>query len=259
MVLHMLNFRDLGGLPAGSGAIRPGILYRSEGPANLTAEQQSAMAALGIRNIVDLRSAREQESAPHGWHGDGCNWRTLHVDADLRVFGNEGRERLLASPDPQIAIDTMVETYREIPAALMKHWSAIGDCLAEDELPVLVNCTAGKDRTGVVVALILEMAGVSRDVIVADYMRSHIFAQNILRSGTLEAGFMGSYGFMPSEGQVDALIGVRSEYLEAAFDTIEREWSGVPQYLAEAGLAIPEQQRIAQVLVEEDAAPGRGA
>jgi protein-tyrosine phosphatase len=250
--LSNLNFRDLGDIPVGASQIRSGILYRSEGPANFTTEQLTELASLGIRNIVDLRSARERDEMPHNWYGASCEWRGLNVDADLRVFGNEGRERLMKGLDPQIAIDTMTETYREIPHALRPHWAAIADCFQDAASPVLVNCTAGKDRTGVAIALLLELAGVSRDAIMQDYLQSSIFGENLKQSGMLEAGFMGSYGFMPSPGQVDALIGVRPEYLHAAWGEIDRGWSGVPHYLAEAGMADVSQQQIRKFLVADD-------
>jgi hypothetical protein len=72
------------------------------------------------------------------------------------------------------------------------------------EVPMMVNCTAGKDRTGVAIALLLELAGVPRDAIVEDYMRSAIFGENLVRAGELEPGMMASFGFMPSAAQVDA-------------------------------------------------------
>ena len=249
MPLSNLNFRDLGGLPANNGIVRPNLFFRAEGPTNFSTEQLSALASLNIGNIIDLRSAREREEMPHDWHGENCNWHGLNVDADLRVFGNDGRERLEKGPDPQIAIDTMAETYREIPIAMRAHWQAIGQCFAADERPILVNCTAGKDRTGVAVAILLEIAGVPREHIMQDYLKSDIFGENLKKGGKLEAGFMGSYGFMPSTGQIDALIGVRDEYLQAAWNEIDRQWSGVPQYLLEAGMDEAMQQQIRKFLV----------
>ena len=186
---------------------------------------------------------------PHIWHGDDCIWHGLNVDADLRVFGNEGRERLQKGPDPKIAIDTMVETYREIPIALQPHWSTIAKCFMGNEQAVLVNCTAGKDRTGVAIALLLEIAGVARDNIMQDYLASQIFGENLKKGGKLEAGFMGSYGFMPSVGQIDALIGVRDEYLNAAWDEIDQKWSGVPHYLSDAGIDEAMQKEIRTFLI----------
>ncbi len=250
MLTSSLNFRDLGGLTAEGGRVREGVLFRSEGPRNFGPGELAALQGLGIRAIVDLRSAREREEMPHDWHGPECRWLGLDVNADLRVFGHEGRERLSRGPDPAIAIDTMTETYREIAAALLPHWPVIGDALLEGSVPMLVNCTAGKDRTGVAIALLLELAGVPREAIMQDYLRSAVFGENLMREGAVETGMRGSYGFMPSPGQVEALIGVRPDYLEAAWTEISRTWPDVASYFEAAGLDGAQQRRIRAVLVD---------
>lgn len=251
IALSSLNFRDLGGMRARGGRIRDGLLFRSEGPRNFDADQLRAMGAIGFRTIVDLRSAGERTEVPHDWHGPDCRWLKLDVNADLRVFGNEGRERLLQGPDATIAIATMAETYREIVGALLPHWPAIAGVLTRDTVPVVFNCTAGKDRTGVAIALLLELAGVPRDAIIDDYMRSAVFGENLVRNNEVEPGFMASFGFMPSHDQIQALIGVRTEYLEAAWDEIARRWSTVPEYFSAAGLDAATQQRIRNLLLEQ--------
>ncbi len=245
-----LNFRDLGGIAAAGGRVRHGVLYRSEGPRNFSPDQLSALQALGFRAIVDLRSAQEREEAPHQWHGPDCRWLALDVNADLRVFGHDGRERLLLGPEPEIAIETMAATYREIVGALSPHWPAVAEALLAGEVPMFLNCTAGKDRTGVAIALLLELAGVSREDILNDYLRSAIFGENMARAGTLDAGLMSSFGFMPSQGQIDALVGVRADYLHAVWDEIAMRWSDVPGYFEAAGLDGTMQQRVRSALVE---------
>ena len=250
MPADSLNFRDLGGLPAAGGITRKGVLYRSEGPRNFTPEQLKTLQGMGFRAIIDLRSASEREDAPHDWHGPECRWLGLDVNADLREFGHEGRERLLRGPEPEIAIEVMAATYREIAGALLPHWPAIAGALLAGEVPMFLNCTAGKDRTGVAIALLLELAGVSRKVIIEDYMRSVIFGENMVRDGTIEPGLMSTFGFMPSQGQIDALVGVRADYLEAVWDEIARGWTDVPGYFVAAGLDGAVQQRVRAVLVE---------
>jgi protein-tyrosine phosphatase len=248
--LTSLNFRDLGGLPASGGKVRSGMLYRSEGPRNFSESQFSEMQALGIRAIVDLRSAEEREEAPHQWHGAKCNWLGLDVDADLRVFGHDGRERISQGPDEIIAIDTMKETYRSIPKSLACHWPIIAETLLAGGLPAVVNCTAGKDRTGVAIAFLLEIAGVRRDIIMQDYLASNVFYENMLRAGTIEAGFMGSYGFLPSPGQIEALVGVRSDYLEAAWAVAEQGKPGLDTYFDSSGVDRTTREAIRNVLVD---------
>jgi protein-tyrosine phosphatase len=234
--INSLNFRDLGGLRAADGQVRHSKLYRSEGPRNFSAAQFSQLQALNIRAIIDLRSVEERDDIPHSWHSADCQWLGLEVDADLRVFGDDGRERLRQGPDPAIAIDTMTQTYRSIPKSLARHWPVITKTLIGGGSPTLVNCTAGKDRTGVAIAFLLEHVGVPREIIMQDYLASRVFGENMMRAGTLEAGFMGSYGFMPSPGQVEALVGVRTEYLEAAWDEVDQNWSGMNGYFEASGI-----------------------
>jgi protein-tyrosine phosphatase len=245
-----LNFRDLGGLPASGGQVRSGVLYRGEGPRNFSAFQLAELQALGIRSIIDLRSADERAEMPHEWHGPDCNWLGLDVDADLRVFGDDGRERLSQGSDPIIAIETMTETYRSIPKSLARHWPVIAETLLSGAKPVLVNCTAGKDRTGVAIAFLLELAGVPRDAILQDYLASSVFGENMFRAGTIEAGFMGSYGFLPSPGQIEALVGVRPEYLEAAWAEAERGGTGLDDYFEDAGVDRNARKAIRDMLVQ---------
>lgn len=245
-----LNFRDIGGLAAAGGRTRSGVLYRSEGPRNFAPRQLAALRGLGIRSIIDLRSAQERQEAPHDWQGPDCRWLGLDVNADVRVFGNYGRERLRQGPEPEIAIATMSETYRDIVGALLPHWPAIANALLAGDVPVLLNCTAGKDRTGVAIALLLDLAGVSRDAIAEDYMRSSVFSHNLKRDSGLESALISTFGFMPSAGQVDALIGVREAYLEAAWDELAHKWSDVRGYFQAAGLDNTVQRRLGAVLVD---------
>jgi protein-tyrosine phosphatase len=251
--LAKLNFRDLGGLPARGGVVRRGVLFRAEGPANLAPEHRSELRSLGIGYVFDLRSSEERKRHPHDWHDEECRVLDMQVNADLRVFGNDGSERLSVGEDAQLAIDIMCETYREIPDALAPHWKTVGECLLEGR-PTMINCTAGKDRTGVAVAILLEMLGTPRDAILHDYRRSEIFGENLRRSGALEDGFQSSFGFMPSPPQVEALIGVRRDYLQAAWDEIEAKHRSVSRYLADAGLAKDMQIKLQSLLVAQDIA-----
>jgi protein-tyrosine phosphatase len=245
-----LNFRDLGGLPANQGATAAGKLFRSEGPRNFTPMQIEELRSFQIRTIIDLRSGQEREEVPHQWHPPTCRWLGLEVDADLRVFGDEGRERLSQGTDPAIAVETMKDAYRSIPGSLAPHWPVIAEALVADHVPALINCTAGKDRTGVAVAFLLESVGVSRDHILQDYLKSSVFGENMVRAGTIEAGFINSYGFLPSPGQIDALVGVRAEYLEAAWSEVDKRWNGLDNYFADAGIDRNMREAIGDMLVE---------
>ncbi len=88
--LSRLNFRDIGGLPARDGRqVRPGILYRSEGPASFLGDHHAELAELGFRAVADLRSDMERDKAPHDWCGAYCRILALDMNTDLRAQGQD--------------------------------------------------------------------------------------------------------------------------------------------------------------------------
>ena len=153
-----VNFRDVGGLPAGSARTRSGVLYRSGNLAQLDAEGVAALSRLGIRHIIDLRADEEVEHAPS--RVQGLELTTVRVPLFLgsvtSFFADDIPLGEMYRRLVEDAADRVVEVVRGIAAAQ----------------PVLVHCTVGKDRTGVTVALALAAAGVDHDAVVADYART---------------------------------------------------------------------------------------
>ncbi|GAA3145488.1 hypothetical protein JOF29_005598 [Kribbella aluminosa] len=144
------NARDLGGL----GDVRPGRLVRSDNLDQLTAAGLAAVESAGITRFVDLRSAWECETFPSPYVADPrwCNvplWDPADPDvSDLDLYE---QYRVLVD-DYAGRVATAITTIAEAPPG----------CVA-------VNCHAGKDRTGVVIALTLDLLGVPHDVIATDY------------------------------------------------------------------------------------------
>jgi protein-tyrosine phosphatase len=158
------NFRDLGGLPTrDGGTTRPGVMFRSDALHHLEPADVERLVDLGMRTIIDLRSAVELERTGRGpledtdigWlhaplsHGDAAAGHALPpalADGDLgRHYSDSLAER--------------TETLAEVVTQLARR----------DQLPATFHCTAGKDRTGMVAALVLSLVGVPEDVIVEDY------------------------------------------------------------------------------------------
>lgn len=233
----LLNFRDVGGLPLNDGGhVRSGLFYRAEGPKNFIDRHLQNLKALGIRTIFDLRSDGERDRDPHDWQNDDCQWLHLDMNTDLRAADTTEWERLRDDPDPALSRKVMGQNYQAMPAALLPHWSQISGAFIEGAVPALINCTAGKDRTGVAVGLLLTMIGVEREAIIADYLKSDIFGQNMVLQGSIEQGFMDSFGFMPNQAAIDALIGVDANYVIAALDQVVAQWGGIEGYCDAAGV-----------------------
>jgi protein-tyrosine phosphatase len=167
-VVPMVNLRGVGGLRTRDGdRIRPGVLYRSAAPFGLTAQAAADLvASLGLGVIVDLRSDGERAGVP---------WPEL--PAGVRLHAVE-----LAAHAPQSQAPTWPDPFG--PAEFGRWYAALAEAGADrlarlvrmlaypETAPMLVHCTAGKDRTGIVVACVLDLLDVDDDTIVADYERT---------------------------------------------------------------------------------------
>lgn len=232
------NFRDFGGYAAKAGlSMKSGILFRSARLSELTAEDQAKLQEIGPRLIVDLRRRNEASLSP-----TKANWqdgpRTLNAPLLLDEAGPSTLERVLADPDARINGDKtreiMIELYRELvrlPTAL-EGYRIIFEALADPaHYPVIVHCSGGKDRTGLVCALIQGLVGVSRDDIIRDFMLSaeafdeSYFAQRIPQ--VIDVSALGEW----SVDGLRPILTVEQVYIETALDLIEAEYGSFEAYL----------------------------
>jgi len=158
VVRGAVNFRDVGGLPAGTGHTRSGVLYRSGNLARLDNGGIAALGALGIRRIIDLRADDEVSHAPSrlGDLTPRVQRVPLFLGSVASFFADDVPLDEMYRRMVEDSADRLVEVVRGIIA----------------DQPVLVHCTVGKDRTGVTVALTLAAAGVEHEAVVADYART---------------------------------------------------------------------------------------
>lgn len=228
------NFRDLGGYRARDGrSVRWGRLYRSGSMAALTPADCELLAGFGIRLVCDLRTTAEREHAPSSWQ----NARAP------RYWGRDyamsfGELRKLAEAGPLTADQlraTMTSAYRQLPFEQAPAYRELFRQLAGGELPMIVNCTAGKDRTGIAIALILTALDVPRDLIAEDYALSSA----LLAGHRFSDHGSGMLGQLPPDA-VRAIMGSDPAYLAAAFDAIEQRHGSVDAYLQDVLEAGPQ-------------------
>ncbi|MEZ5235220.1 MAG: tyrosine-protein phosphatase [Acidimicrobiales bacterium] len=164
------NCRELGGLPLhGGGSTRSGVLLRSDALHDLTdADVALLTGTWGVRHVIDLRAAGERAERGRGrLAAAGVCYSELEVFSDAvlaeRRAAHAGAGTLTES-------DSMADAYRfflEVGAAAFV--TALARLAEPDGAPAIVHCAAGKDRTGVLVALLLDVAGVRPEAIVEDY------------------------------------------------------------------------------------------
>ncbi|CAL9380849.1 hypothetical protein SUDANB105_01058 [Streptomyces sp. enrichment culture] len=235
------NFRDVGGLPTVDGRrVRHGVLYRSGHLAHATAEDAVFLSSLGLHTIFDFRNAADQKlegpdvelpgvrnvNLPLSDPADGAEFWKMVRDGDL----DQLRE-LLADGK---AAGRMIASYRVIIKQRTAEHSRVLHALAEDSVPALMHCAAGKDRAGLSIAVTLLALGVEREAIIADYLESNAKHRRykVHRSSSSAAAYSPEVMELLSP-----LFDARAEYLSAAFDTIEETWGGVDPYL-EQGLKV---------------------
>ncbi|MFI8100468.1 tyrosine-protein phosphatase [Streptomyces sp. NPDC086023] len=235
------NFRDVGGLPTTDGRrMRTGRLFRSGHLAHATDTDAQYLASLGLHTVFDFRNAADKAlegpdvelpgvrnvNIPLSDPADGKEFWTMVRDGDLtqleEVLG-DGR-----------AAARMSASYRKMIKERTAEHSRVVHALAEDSVPALMHCAAGKDRAGLSIAVTLLALGVERGAIVTDYLESNAPHRRYrVRRGS-DAPEARSPEVM---ALLSPLFDARAEYLEAAFATIDEVWGGVDGYLAE-GLAL---------------------
>jgi protein-tyrosine phosphatase len=162
------NFRDIGGYRTADGRhVRWGKVFRAGVLSYVTAGDHASLGALGIRTICDLRRAEERSNEPTRW--PDATARTLHWDDESDVQSL----RKYAARQPATGAGmfaAMLELYRGLPLRMSARVRGLLNCIVEDHLPIVVHCAAGKDRTGVAIAVLLSALGVPRDTVVEDYL-----------------------------------------------------------------------------------------
>ncbi|MET0459817.1 MAG: tyrosine-protein phosphatase [Ilumatobacteraceae bacterium] len=158
------NVRDAGGWATADGAtMRTGVLFRADEPHRMTPSGRAVIDGLGLRAVIDLRSPR------HFDRGDGFLEAplTFNVPVVDRVIVNAAPRRVDGPVDIADLYDEMVEDRRD---DVVRAVELIAEHIVDG--PVLVHCMAGKDRTGIVVALVQAAIGVPLGSIVEEYVRS---------------------------------------------------------------------------------------
>ena len=233
------NFRDVGGLPAATGMVREGVLFRSDGLHRLGEAGRAELRELGVGIVIDLRDENEARLMP-----DDLGELDVEV-LSLPVFEGSGASQGSGG----ISLDALYERIVTQHASVVV--SALREIASAGERSVVVHCTAGKDRTGVVVALALLAAGVDREAVIEDYART----ESNLAGEWLEemVALVGRYG-VPDSPELRVLMGGSPrEAIEGVIETIERDHGSTREYLLAAGLSLHDLAALERLLIDPDA------
>jgi protein-tyrosine phosphatase len=227
------NLRDLGGYPAAGGrTVRRRTLLRSDALHRLDDAGRAALARLGLRTVIDLRTDQEVQAAPSALDGTGA--RTFHVP----LFSDEAISRL--PPERAAIYRYMID---DCGTAIAE---AIGRLCASDALPGLIHCTAGKDRTGLVVALVLDVTGVPDEFIAADYAMSAAYHDPVTAQAIRRVRAASGVGRWLDLGA----LGASPQVITTALARVRGQAGSVAGYLMQHGLTRPELGRLSRALLD---------
>jgi protein-tyrosine phosphatase len=224
------NFRDIGGYPTSDGrTVRWRQIFRSNHLGNLTDGDIAVLRDLGVKSAFDFRGTQERLAA-----------MCVHDDITVHSLPVEPitvatlRQRMAGGKalSPADARDVMRHSYRNYVTHNTKAYRALFAHLLEDRAPLVIHCTAGKDRTGFASALILHALGVSKDVIDEDYLlTNHYYRRDPATAST----------DLPEDVRA-VLATVEDSFLAAAFEAVQSGYGGVDSYLSD-GLGVGARER----------------
>ena len=253
MLICAPNFRDLGGARVTDGRIvRYGRVFRSEAILRPRQEDIDALARHKIGLVFDLRSASEAASHPNSFmRSQGAEILAFNVGTDVRAKGTFW-DLLSQDASPPTVQALLQKIYRAIPLAVAPALRTLFERLDSGAPPLLLHCAAGKDRTGVVSAMLLQALGAPREAVVEDYLetRNRLTERWVAQSTKTMTEVAG--GPLHAES-LDMLIGVRRDFLEHSFCWMERKFGDADNFLrVEAGLTDDRRSRIRDRLLETD-------
>jgi len=231
-----VNVRDLGGLPLhGGGTTRSGQIVRADSVQRLTPAGWRSLREYGVRRIIDLRYPSEREKDK--WTIDGFDL------VAISLLGAENPAEAARHDElTRGATDDATATARFYLDALENRSAQIADSVeavaAAPDGGVVVHCFVGKDRTGIVAALLLGLAGVPVDSVVEDYALSGS------RIGPLVERWIAAADDEHEQAFRRRVSAAPADGLRRVLGELEARWGGAEAYLLQAGLAAADVARV---------------
>jgi len=247
------NFRDYGGYATAAGP-RMAVqrFFRSANPAFASDDDLRRLADMGLTHIVDLRRPDERQRNPsRRWE----NFAASVVENDDDHEGDESWHSFMSESDLTAdAFRGYLNRYYRRGPHLPRHidlFTRYFDAVAEGDGALLVHCAAGKDRTGMIVALTHTLAGVHEDDIFADFLLTND-PERFAKHGPVWAeAIEAEHGKRPTQEAMAIAMGVEAEYLAGALGVIREQHGDVHNYLRDVlGIDEAKQRRIEKRLFD---------
>ncbi len=247
-IRSILNFRDAGNICTADGIpLKKGLVYRSAHPDRISRKDIKKLHQLGIRTIIDLRAPGEYSKRKKCIPGINL----LSLPLDFEQVTRERLKPLILQGKQEEAVQKVIEElYGEILESSKPVLKIIAQILFTDDFtPILIHCRAGKDRTGIICALLQMIAGCSWKEIVDNFMMSNDYLLPYFRKRLIIRKFF-SFGFFPASAILDAIT-LRRENIETVIDRVEKHYGGIAGYLSVSGFDMSKYEALRSKLLDK--------
>ncbi|MET3035679.1 tyrosine-protein phosphatase [Chryseobacterium sp. NRRL B-14859] len=242
-IKKVTNFRAVGNIRNTEGRLlKEGKLYRSAHLHQLKKKSFAQIEKLGIKEIIDLRNSKEISQKPDQLPGDVSYKKYSAFEDEGDQLSQAKKLVLKGKVNASDADKRMVDFYREYVTDNPETIKTIITEVLESDHPVLYHCTAGKDRTGIVTALILTILKFDKETIYNEYLLSNNYRKGLVQKRLKLANTL-HFLYPKMDLQVlEKLSWVEKRYLDAAFGEIEKKYGSTDRYIQQV-LGIPESKR----------------
>ena len=231
------NFRDMGGYPSKDGRhVKRGLLFRSGSMTGLTAADKAMLNTMDFKTVIDLRSDDEVALLPNSWGTANVPNYIQHPYPMAAMEAAITRQSSKTDAQGYERIYPLLHTL--LKPQLLKYF----DALSQSDVPIVVNCTAGQDRTGVAVAIVLSALGVEREAILQDYLLSpalrnpsnewgNINIEEAAETNDFAAAMLKNRDGLSPKSSNALITHDGSPFLDISFHAIEQEYRTIEHYL----------------------------
>ncbi|AZA51832.1 tyrosine-protein phosphatase [Chryseobacterium sp. G0201] len=237
------NFRTVGNIKNSEGkTLKEGKFYRSGNLYQLKNSSFNELEKLGIKEIIDLRNAKEIGDKPDHLP-ENMSYKKYSAFEDQGDQLSQAKKLVLKGKvNASDADKRMLDFYREYVTENPEIIKKIITEILESDRPILYHCTAGKDRTGIITALILSVLKFDKETIYNDYLLSNNYRKNLVQKRLNLANNLHFIYPKMDLKVLEKLSWIESDYLDAAFDEINKKYGSIDIYIQQV-LGISENKR----------------
>lgn len=235
------NIRDLSGYKSEAGEITSGLFLRGDSFEKLSEGDRDALMAIGVKTVVDLRNQDEITRTPSVFDEHP---EVLYVNIPILPPGTQ--EKMIQQSGMTFLMSDLYIVILDNSQSALKE---VFTTLASSDGRVLFHCSAGKDRTGIISAILLRLAGIDNETVVADYCLTEVFLKEKLDS-IKKAAKQKDYG-IPGN-LIDEMMSAKGATMEKLLKHLEDTYGGAETYLVTIGLSKAEIETLKFKMIGSD-------